>query len=185
MEVAARISRLCALLAALACCTGAQAREACWLGDAANGRLGFSGALEGEPFEGEFRQFSVRYCDGAGIEVRVNTKSATVGRRDGDDAMAGDEFFHPTAWPEATWTGDAPVTDGASHKIPGTLTIRGIALEVPITLAATLGDGGLRLQGETVIERLDFDVGIGEFEDTSFLANAVGVHFDLELKQAP
>lgn len=182
MEVTMRQGlRICSLLAALAFAASVQAQDACYRGGSASGKLGFSGVLEGDPFEGEFREFSVRYCEAEGIEVRVATQSATVGNRDGDEAMASGEFFHPAVWPEATWIGGAAEADGKPRQVPGTLTIRGIRREVTVTLTAQRKGAGLRLRGETTIERLDFDVGIGEFEDTSFIVNEVRVHFDLEL----
>ncbi len=174
--------RICALLAALAFDISVQAEEVCYRGDAGSGELVFSGVLEGDPFEGKFRKVSVRYCDGR-IEVSVATKSASVGNRDGDEAMASDEFFDPAVWPEATWTGDASGADGIPRRVSGMLTIRGISREVPVTLTVERNGEGLRMHGEATIMRLDFDVGIGEFKDTSFIINEVRVRFDFELKK--
>lgn len=173
---------ICLSFAALSFGVNAQAEEVCYRGDARSGELEFSGTLEGERFEGKFSEVSVRYCDGH-IEVSVATKSASVGNRDGDEAMAGDEFFHPAVWPEATWTGDAPAPDGVRQRVSGTLTIRGISREAPVMLTVERRGEGLRLHGETTIRRLDFDVGIGEFEDTSFITNAIRVHFDFRLEK--
>lgn len=179
----ARAVRICSLLAALAFSANMQAQDACYQGGHTSGKLGFSGVLEGEPFQGQFKEFSVRYCDGGDIEVRVATGSASVGNRDGDEALASAEFFHPAVWPQATWTGAATEADGTPRQISGTLTVRGIGRSVPVTLTLERKGEGLRMRGETTVERLDFDVGIGEFEDTSFIVNEVRVHFDLALER--
>lgn len=176
-----RDSLICGLLAALAVSTSAWAGDDCYSGSVDTGELGFSGLMEGAPFRGGFEDFSVRYCPGGNIEVTVATQSASVGNRDGDRAMAGEEFFHPEAWPEATWLGEATETDGASPEVSGTLTIRGISREVPVNLTVEPNGKGLRMRGETTIARLDFEVGTGEFEDTSFIADEVSVRFNIEL----
>lgn len=181
LALGTRDSLIYALFAALVITTSVQADDTCYRGSADTGELEFSGVMEGAPFRGGFEDFSVRYCSGQNIEVTVATQSASVGHRDGDRAMAGEEFFHPEAWPEATWIGAAAEADGETPEVPGTLTIRGISREVPVELTVEPNGDGLRMHGETTISRLDFDVGTGEFEDTSFIANEVRVRFDLEL----
>lgn len=177
-----RALRVCLSLVVLMFAANPKAEDGCYHGNAGSGELGFSGTLEGDPFEGKFSEVSVRYCDGR-IEVSVATASASVGNRDGDEAMAGVEFFHPEAWPEAMWIGDAAGIDGVARRISGTLTIRGIAREAPVTLTVERRGEDLRIHGGTTIRRLDFDVGIGEFEDTSFITNEIRVRFDFALKR--
>lgn len=177
-----RVSRLCLSLAVLVSGASPYADDACYHGNAGSGVLAFSSVLEGEPFEGKFSKVSVRYCGGR-IEVSVATGSASVGNRDGDEAMAGNEFFHPEAWPEATWAGDAGEADGIPRRVHGRLTIRGIVRETPVTLTVERRGEGLRVHGGTAITRLDFDVGIGEFADTSFIENDVRVRFDFKLEK--
>ena len=63
----------------------------------------------------------------------------------------------------------------------GTLTLKGIRKPVSLRVTFTPAAGGAVLEVATTLKRLDFDVGSGEYADTSTIGNEVAVNGRLEL----
>ncbi|TVS12805.1 MAG: hypothetical protein EA419_03765 [Wenzhouxiangella sp.] len=159
----------------------------CYSADGDSGELNFRGEAEGAPFSGFFEDFEVSIClqdsdlTTAEIEVRVATGSATVGNRQGDEALRGDDLLAPERFPEAVWTSTAIAAADDGYRAEGELSLRGVSAEQTVRLSLEDVDGDRWLSGNAEILRLDYDVGIGEFEETDFIRNRVDLRFDLQL----
>lgn len=175
-------------LAATVLATTAWAGPACYTADQDSGDLSFSGVAEGTPFQGHFGQFDVRIClkgsdlSTARIEVTVTTASADVGNRDGNQALKDEEFFAVDQFPEATWTSTAIEAEGDGFLAGGELSIKGISATQPVRLSLDTAGESWQLRGGAEITRLDWKVGVGEFEDTDFIRNRVDLEFELQLQ---
>ena len=153
------------------------------------GVLAFNGVTEGRGFDGKFEDFSVRMClEGvdlttASIEVAVETASADTNSRDRDQTLKGEEFFWVSQFPQAQWSSQSITATGGdfSHEAQGILVIKDIRQDQAVSMRLVTDGPTPRLQGEAEIFRLDYNVGTGEFADTGFIENRVGVTFDLEL----
>lgn len=153
------------------------------------GGLAFNGVTEGRGFDGKFEDFSVRIClEGAdlttaSIEVKVETGSADTNSRNRDQTLRGEEFFWVSQFPQAQWSSQSITQTGGafSHEAQGLLVIKDIRQDQPVFMRLVTDGPTPRLQGEAEIFRLDYNVGTGEFADTDFIENRVGVTFDLEL----
>ncbi|QOC23302.1 YceI family protein [Wenzhouxiangella sp. AB-CW3] len=174
--------------AAMLATTVVQADESCYTAGQENGELRFSGVAEGSPFRGKFGEFSVRLClpgddlTAADIEVTVQTGSADVGNRDGNQALKDDEFFAVDRFPEARWVSTEIARDGDDYLAEGSLSIKSLESTQSVTLSLQ-SDGESRvLSGSAEIMRLDWEVGTGEFEDTDFIRDRVDLRFDLQLQ---
>ncbi|MFU8831683.1 MAG: YceI family protein [Wenzhouxiangella sp.] len=179
--------RIAAIALALTVTLSANAGD-CYTADAESGELRFSGDVEGNAFQGHFRQFDVSLCmvgdDPSTAEIRVSvaTASATVGNRQGDEALKEDELFAVDRFPEAVWTSTELVAANDGWRAEGELDLRGMTASQPVELQLAGEDDGFRLTGTAEILRLDYQVGIGEFEDTDFIRNQISLTFDLILK---
>lgn len=160
----------------------------CWKVDYENSRLGFSGVQADAGFTGIFEQWHADICfdpddlAGSAFAVVVDPGSVNTRASDRDEALRGPEFFHVRKWPEATYetTGFAETENGFCAR--GQLTLRGVTRSVPLDFEfARDADGGARLTGQAELLRLDFDVGLGEWRDTQWVANEVTVEFMLTL----
>lgn len=175
-------------LAAMTLAGYALADHTCYTADHNSGELGFSGVAEGTPFRGDFGQFHVRLClDGddlstGQIEVTVKTGSTDVGNRDGNQALKDGEFFAVDRFPEATWKSGAIGADGDEYLAEGELSIKEVSASQPVGLSLDTESEPWTLSGGAEIMRLDWEVGVGEFEDTDFIRNRVDLRFELELK---
>jgi len=165
----------------------------CWEANQDSGELAFSGITEGRGFDGVFNAFEVSIClDGADlttaeIEVSVDTASADTDSRDRDQTLRSEAFFWVSQFPEATWSSEAiePQDGEFSHQAMGVLSLRDVTLSQPVAMSLVEGPSGPRLVGAAEMMRLDYNVGVGEFNDTDFIANEVNVAFDLGLSLKP
>jgi polyisoprenoid-binding protein YceI len=178
---------LIAPVLAVVLATAAQAEPACYGADAESGELRFSGEAEGNRFRGHFREFTVRIClddealETAVIEVEVATGSATVGNRQGDQALRDEELFAAERYPLATWTSGEIQSEDQRHLAAGELSLRGVSLSQPVALKLRREGDQLQLRGEAMIERLQFGVGQGEFADPDFISPEIALSFELNL----
>ncbi|OOG22199.1 hypothetical protein B1C78_15510 [Thioalkalivibrio denitrificans] len=167
--------------------SAASPAEQCYRATAEQGELLFDGVLEGTPFTGRFRRFTVDMCldnddlSTANIHVAVDTGSGDTSNRQGNAALRDEEFFDIARFPEGTWTSTTIRRDGDAYVAEGTLTVRDISASVPVRLELQPGDPP-QLSGEAQLLRLDFQVGTGEFEDTEFLRNRVDLRFRMLLE---
>ncbi len=165
----------------------AAAEKTCFAADGDSGELNFRGEVEGTAFSGFFEDFSVRVCmederlETAEIEVTVKMAAATVGNRQGDEALRGRDMFAVDRFPEASWrSADVEAANGA-YRANGQLSIRDISAEQPVNLRLERDGEQLWLSGDAEIMRLDFNVGLGEFEDPDFVRNRIDLRFELQL----
>ena len=153
--------------------------------------LGFSSTFQGERFNGSFTRFEaqIRY-DAANIEaskfdVSIDLASASTGDKDRDDTLPGSEFFNVAKFPNAHFVTRQFKRNGEQVIAEGTLTLKGIDKPVDLQVTFVPKEGGATLDVSTVLKRLDFDVGSGEYADTSTIGNEVEVKAHLELGAKP
>ena len=159
-----------------------------WTADPAGSTLAFSASADGEAFTGTFKTFEARIAfDPAdlatsGFDVNIDLTSADSGNSDRDDTLQGEEFFNSAAQPKARYTATSfAAKDGGKFAANGTLELNGVSK--PVTLEFTWsGDGKTAtLIGEAVVNRLDFRVGTGDWEDAATITHEVAVKTTLQL----
>ncbi|MEO8669873.1 MAG: YceI family protein [Tahibacter sp.] len=179
-----------ALLLPLAVSAGA-ANAKDWTVDPAASSLGFSGMYQGEKFSGKFSRFdaaiSLDTADlaKAKFDVSIDVTSANTGNGDYDAQIKAPEFFDFAKFPKARFV-TTVFRDGDEGLVAdGTLTIRNKSHAVTLKLTFKPAGDGATLDVETTLKRLDFDVGTGDWADTSLIANEVPVTAHLALKPKP
>ena len=150
--------------------------------------LAFATAYEGEVFSGHFGQFTTtvsfdpQHPEAAKLEVVIPLASAGTGNPDRDQALLGPDFFSVDKFPQARYsaTGFRAIGDG-TYAADGTLTLRGVSQ--PVTLTFTWAGGANPvLTGKATVQRLDFEVGGGDWSDVSLIPNAVAVSTKVNLQ---
>lgn len=166
---------------------GAHAATA-WTTDGTRSTLTFSTSSDGETFTGTFKTFEAKIAFDpvdlatSSFDVSIDLTSADSGNGDRDDTLQGEEFFNSAAQPKARYTATSfAAKDGGKFAANGTLELNGVSK--PVTLEFTwIGDGKTAtLVGETVLNRLDFNVGTGDWEDAATVAHEVAVKTTLHL----
>lgn len=166
----------------------ATALAAEWQIDHDNSRLGFVATQQGGEFEGQFHDFQAlmrfdpQALDQSLFDVTIDVTSTDTGSSERDAELPGKDWFHFKKFPEAYFKTTAFRALGDNrYEADGELTIKGQSH--PITLAFTWTESGDRaeMDGEVVISRLRFNVGEGDWTDTSEIGEDVKVVVDLRL----
>lgn len=149
--------------------------------------LGFSGTFQGETFNGEFKQFDATISyDPANLaaskfDVSVDISSVATGDSDRDNALPGDEFFDTATFPKAHFVSTAFRQDGDKVIAEGTLTMKGVSKPVSLDVGFTPNGSDATLAVTTKLDRSDFNVGTGDYADTSTIGADVTVNGKLNL----
>ncbi len=149
--------------------------------------LSFSGTFQGAKFNGSFAKFEaqIRYdstnLDTSSFDVIVDLASVTTGDADRDETLPGSEFFNIAKFPNAHFVTRQFKHLGDQVIAEGTLTIKGIDKPVDLLVKFDSKGTGGTLDVSTEVKRLDFDIGSGEYADTSAIADEVQIKAHLEL----
>lgn len=156
-----------------------------------NSQLDFVAIYQGESFTGRFKTFTPAISfDPAALEhsrfdVRIALASANTENEERDDLLLGSDFFDSTKLPEARYIATKFRDLGGNKFVAdGNLTLRGVSKPVALTFTWTPG-APATLQGEASLNRLDFNVGTGEWSDTELLPTTVIVKTTLKLLAKP
>lgn len=176
----------CLFLLALA--TPPAASAACWQPDPDASEVRFSATQAGAPIEGTFRRFHGRICidtahpGQSSIDVSVDTASVDMGLPEFDAAMRGEEFFDSARWPAARFVSSGVrALDGDRYAVSGTFTIRDRTRNMEVPFRLSLQDGATSIQGDLKLNRLDYDIGLGEWRDTRWVGDEVTLRFRVAL----
>jgi len=149
--------------------------------------LGFSSSYEGEAFEGKFSKFTPtiefdpRQLASARFDVAIGLASADTKNDERDEALRGTGFFNSAKTPQARFLATKfRALGGNRYAADGALTLNGISK--PVTMEFTWTPGAKTvLVGSAAVKRLDFNVGVGEWADTTDLPNDVKIRTRLLL----
>lgn len=138
------------------------------------------------PVDGKFRKFSAqlnfdpaRPAAGS-ANVSIDTGSYDLGADDYNKQAQGKEWFDSAAYPAATFVSSAVAPAGGNqYKITGKLTIKGKSQTVVVPVTITSQGTTQTFDGALPIKRSQFDVGTGEWKDTSVVADEVVIKFHL------
>jgi polyisoprenoid-binding protein YceI len=162
--------------------------------DPAKSTLEFTFLQAGAKDTGRFPRFTVTLdCAGADpaggrLEVTVDVAALDTGDQDRDEVLRSDDLFAVAKFPQAHYLAARIVKTAGGYEAEGALTIRGVTREtrVPFTFREA-AEGGATvgyMAGKTVVRRLDFGVGQGDWKATDQAGNEVTVSFTLRLTRA-
>jgi polyisoprenoid-binding protein YceI len=101
--------------------------------------------------------------------------------------LKSDDLFAVKKFPQAHFSATQIVKTAAGYEAAGKLTIRGVTHDarVPFTFREATEGGATvgYMAGKTVVRRLDYGVGQGDWKATDQAGNEVTVSFSLRLTQ--
>ena len=152
--------------------------------------LGFTGSYQGEAFTGSFAKFSsIISFDPAKLaqsrfDVRITLGSANTKNSERDEMLLGPDFFNSKSQAEARYVATKFRALGNNRFVAdGVLSLRGVSKVAPLTFTWTPG-AKPQLVGTAKIQRLDFKVGIGDWDDVELIPNTVTINTRLNLSLA-
>ncbi len=164
--------------------------------DAAKSTLGFTASQTGGEFDGQFRKFTaqIRFSPddlaNSSFDVRVDTASVDTQDDERDSALRGPDLFSVEKYPQARFVSSGLTRKGVdSYQARGKLTLRDVTREIVVLLTfapekGAASNGPALLEGSAQLKRLDFGVGQGDWQDTTWVGNDVIVKFALRLVPA-
>ncbi len=136
------------------------------------------------PVDAKFKKFSANIdynatkpeSSKANVEIELN--SFDLGDAEYNKEVLKKEWFNAAQFPKASFTSTAMKPAGAGKlDVSGTLTIKGKTSNVsfPVTIKQ---EGGKQIfDGALPIKRLTYNIGEGEWKDTSMVADEVTIKF--------
>jgi polyisoprenoid-binding protein YceI len=174
-------------LACLVLLGSATVQADCWKTQPGNGVLQFTASAAGAPTRGEFNTYTGALClpgpDAvASASVEIETGSIDMGLPEFNAELRGALFFDVVRWPRARFEASDIESMAPDHyRVQGNLTIRDITRTVATEFEARRVADGLHVTAEFSINRLDFDLGLGEWQDTAWVGNPVTIRIDSTL----
>lgn len=136
------------------------------------------------PVEVPFKKFAAQIdYDAAKPElskatVEIDTASMDIGDADMNKEVAKKPWFNSAQFPKATFVSSSIKPAGAGKlNVTGKLTIKGSSADVAFPLAVKTEAGKQVFEGSLPIKRLAYNVGEGEWKDTSMVADEVVIKF--------
>lgn len=136
------------------------------------------------PVEAKFKKFSAAIdYDAAKPEASrasmdIDTASLDLGEADMNKEVAKKEWFNATQFPKATFVSSSIKPAGAGKlTVTGKLAIKGKTSDVSFPLTVKTEAGKQVFEGALPIKRLAYNIGEGEWKDTSIVADDVLIKF--------
>jgi polyisoprenoid-binding protein YceI len=172
------------LLAALLAGTATLAAAAPLKTDVAHSSVSATFKQSDAPVEAKFTRFTAQidydaaHPDKTSARVDIDTASLDLGTPELNKEIAKPAWFDSAKFPKATFVSTA-VKPAAPGKlgVTGKLSIKGKTAEVTLPVTVQLDGGKQAFEGQLPIKRLAFDIGTGEWKDTSLVADDVVIKF--------
>ncbi|MGZ8290596.1 MAG: YceI family protein [Telluria sp.] len=136
------------------------------------------------PVDANFKKFTAQVDYDAArpalakASVDIDTASLDLGDADMNREVAGEDWFNAAQFPKASFVSSAIKPAGAGKlTVTGKLTIKGRSANVTFPLSVKTEGGKQVFEGALPIKRLAFNIGDGEWKDTSMVADAVVIRF--------
>ncbi len=181
----------CVLLAAAVLLAPLPAAASTWTVVPAESRLGFAGTQMGGIFEGRFSRFdaSIRFdpedLAASAVRVEVDVTSFDSQSPDRDNNVGSADWFDFAAFPTAGFD-VSRITESADggYLAEATLRIRSIERDVVLPFTFEIDGDRAKVAGELVLNRTDYDVGLGQWSTEAAVGFDVRVIVDLVLTRA-
>lgn len=136
------------------------------------------------PVEAKFRTFNAQLDydpakpEAARAKVDIDTASLDLGDPDMNREVAKKEWFDSAQFPKASFVSSSIKPAGPGKlNVTGKLTIKGRSANVSFPLTVRDNAGKYLFEGALPIRRLAYNIGDGEWKDTSMVADEVVIRF--------
>ncbi|RKP51284.1 YceI family protein [Trinickia fusca] len=138
------------------------------------------------PVEGKFKKFDAQLtfdpakAQAGSAKLTVDVGSYDLGDESYNEQVRGKDWFDAKAFPQATFVSSAIAPAGANrYNVTGKLTIKGKSQTIVVPVTVVQQGATQVFDGVLPIKRSQFDVGTGEWKDTSVVADEVSIKFHL------
>ena len=115
-----------------------------------------------------------------GAQVSIDIASFDLGDKMYNDQVTGKDWFDAKRYPQATFVTSAIASAGGNkYDVTGKLTIKGKTETVTVPVTITQNGATQTFDGVLPIKRSIYNVGMGEWKDTSVVADDVQIKFHI------
>lgn len=157
-----------------------------WAIEKNQSRLSFRTTLYGAEFEGTFSDFDGKIffdpenLESSSADITINMKQAATGDFDRDANLQYGEWFDSENYPESRFqTIQFEEMGEGRYLAVGNLTIRGVTLPVSLPFTLLIEGDTAKMEGEATLNRLDYGIGKGQWEDEKSVGHSVKVNIQL------
>ncbi|MBN3816735.1 YceI family protein [Paraburkholderia sp. Se-20369] len=182
MKVSFSRSMLAALAAVSLAASGAAFADV----DLAKSKVSAVSKQMNVPTEGVFKKFAAQVkfdpakAAQGSAQVSIDIASYDLGDKMYNDQVAGKDWFDAKAYPQATFVSSAIAPAGGNkYNVTGKLTIKGKAETVTVPVTITQSGATQTFDGVLPIKRSAYNIGTGEWKDTSVVADEVQIKFHI------
>ena len=140
-------------------------------------KLQFRTTMYGSEFTGDLSDFNGTIIfnpddlANSRVDIRINMAKVVTGDQDRDSNITSEAWFDSTQFPESRYEATQFEKAEGNHYVAiGKLTIRGKSMPVVIPFTLDITGNEARMKGDVTLNRLEYGIGTGEWED----ANTVG-----------
>ncbi|MDR3414075.1 MAG: YceI family protein [Formivibrio sp.] len=156
--------------------------------DIAHSRISIVFRAMAAPIEAQFKRFSAKIDydatkpETAKATVVIDTGSLDLGDPEYNKVVVQKDWLDAARYPSAHFnSGLVKVSPSKTLMVSGQLTIKGKTADLSIPVTVKTENGADILEGKIPIRRLAFNLGAGEWSDTSVIADDVVIAFRLVL----
>ena len=138
----------------------------------------------GVPIEGKFKkiaatiQFNQAQLAQANAKIEIEVGSYDMGSPEYNKEVVGKDWFAAAQFPKATFVSSSVVAAGAGKfNVTGKLTLKGKTVDLTIPVSVKQEGVNQIFDGAIPIKRTQFNIGDGEWKDTSVVADEVVIRF--------
>jgi polyisoprenoid-binding protein YceI len=139
------------------------------------------------PVDGTFKKFNAQLNfdpakpTAGSANLSIDTSSYDLGDDTYNQQAHGRDWFDTEHFPTATFVSSsiAPAGGANQFKVSGKLTIKGKSQDVVVPVTVTQQGATQTFDGSLPIKRTQFDIGTGEWKDTSVVADEVVIKFHI------
>ncbi len=175
------------LIATLPCAAAQQ-----WLSIADQSQIKFIASYDNAEFEGQFTRFSSQFnidpdnITASKLLSNIDVTSANTQSRDRDQALAEEDWFYFSKFPQATFSSQSiTIINDNLLEVTGLLTIRDQQKEITFPMQwQVINDQRRQAQARFTLDRRDYNIGIGEWLEDETIGFNVQVIFSVTYELA-
>ena len=182
MKSSSNVAFLAGAMAVLFLATSVQAAPI----DAAKSTVTATGKQLGVPVTGKFKKltgdvvFNAAQLAQSKAKIEIDVASYDMGMADYNQNIIGADWFNAAKFPKASFVSSSIKAAGANaYTVAGQFTLKGRVQNVTFPVAVKVDGANQVFDGVLTVKRTAFNVGSGDWADTSLVADDVAIKFHI------
>jgi polyisoprenoid-binding protein YceI len=152
-----------------------------WEIDYSSSAIKFTGDQAGAPFIGQWQQwqadiqFDSNNLDDSRFDVKIDIASVASGDETRDEHIVSEDFFHQESFAYARFVARDFSATQSGFETTAELTMKGITKPALFRFSVQEEGDKRVLSGKATLDRLAWNIGVGDWSDTSWVGQQVTV----------